>query len=80
MLSDYSDTEVVELLEYGFPIGFFGKLSKNSEPVQNHKGVTQFPDEVQKYLSKEKQYGAILGPFEQIPFFRGVLHFSIKHG
>ena len=68
MLSDYSDTEVVELLEYGFPIGFSGKLSKNSEPVQNHKGVTQFPDEVQKYLSKEKQYGAILGPFEQIPF------------
>ena len=62
---------MVELLEYGFPIGFSGKLNKSSGPVKNHKGVTEFPNEVLKYLEKEKSYGAILGPFTRVPFSEG---------
>ena len=71
MLADYEDAAVSELLEYGFLIGFSGKLNKSSVPVKNHKGVTEFPNEVLKYLEKVKSYGAILGPFSQVPFSEG---------
>ena len=68
MLADYDDVAIVELLKYGFPIGFAGKLSKKQGPIKNHRGVIEYPKEVQKYLEKEKHYGAILGPFDQVPF------------
>ena len=68
MLSDYEDKEVCEFLEYGFPIGFMEKIKPRPPQVKNHKGVIQFPKEVRDYLSKELSYGAVLGPFKDIPF------------
>ena len=68
ILSDYEDLAVCDFLEYGFPIGFLGKVKSSSHTVKNHKGVTEFPVEVRKYLEKEKGYQAILGPFAEIPF------------
>lgn len=68
MLSDYKDKHVCELLEYGFPIGFSGKVQQLSQNIKNHKGVSEFPTEVRQYLEKERSYKAVLGPFEQIPF------------
>lgn len=69
MLSEYEDKVICDFLEYGFPIGFLGKVKKSSKKIKNHKGVREFPVEVRKYIEKEKRYGAILGPFKQIPFF-----------
>ena len=34
----------------------------------NHKGATLFPEQVDKYIEKEIQKGATIGPFECIPF------------
>lgn len=68
MLSDYEDKTICEYLEYGFPIGFTGTVKLNRKPVKNHKGAREFPREVEEYLKKEKNYDAILGPFETIPF------------
>ena len=59
MLADYEDAAAVEFLEYGFPIGFSGKLNKSLDSIKTHKGMTEFPNEVQKCLKKEKSYGAI---------------------
>ena len=60
MLADYDDVAIVELLKYGFHIGFVGKLNKKQGPIKNHRGVIEYPKEVQKYLEKEKLYDAIL--------------------
>ena len=38
MLADYEDAAVVELLQYGFPIGFSGKLNKSLVPSRITKG------------------------------------------
>ena len=53
MLSDYEDKAVVDFLEFGFLIGFTGKVQKRPSRVRNHKGVTEYPAEVEKYLRKE---------------------------
>ena len=34
----------------------------------NHKGATQFPQHVDDYIKKEIEHGAVIGPFEAIPF------------
>ena len=68
MLSDYNDKIVVDFLEFGFPIGFTGKFNKSANKAKNHKGVSEYPLEVRKYLEKEMSYKAVLGPFSEIPF------------
>ena len=55
MLYGYEDKEITDLLEFGFPIGFVGKLDRPTTTTKNHKGVTEYPTEVRKYLVKEKQ-------------------------
>ena len=67
MLSYYGKA-VVEFLEFGFPIGFSGKVQKRPSRVKKHKWVTAYPAEVKKYLRKEGSYGAVLGPFRIVPF------------
>lgn len=72
MLLDYKDNVICDFLEYGFPLGYFGKnqqqTSNHAKKVRNHKGAKDFPRSVQDFLHKEKNYGAILGPFKNNPF------------
>lgn len=76
MLTGYHDIDICELLEFGFPIGYFGNIQQldfaNLKFVKNHKGAKDYPVEIQKYLRKESQYGAILGPFVNNPFICNV--------
>lgn len=67
MLHGYKDVGLCDLLEFGFPLGYFGTVQRQ-EPnaytqVKNHCGAKMFPAQVQKFLCKEKSYNAILGPF-----------------
>lgn len=66
MLSDYHDKQLCDLLQFGFPIGYFGKAQKDSTSshlVINHKGAKDFPLQMQKYLKKREitwsYFGAI---------------------
>ena len=78
MLHGYSDLQVLELLKYGFPIGYNqDNVSKDNNPpgseniyCKNHRGwgARDFPDSINKYLIKEACHGAIMGPFKQNPF------------
>ena len=72
MLSDYHDTNLCDLLEFGFPIGYMGKIQQepcdNFNFVRNHKGAKEFAVHVQKFLNKELDFDAILGPFQENPF------------
>lgn len=73
MLRDYKDILVCDLLEFGFPIGFSGDenlMPKHDHIWQykNHKGATEFSDEINQYLEKESKTNSILGPFKSNPF------------
>ena len=72
MLYGYEDESICEFLEFGFPLGYFGNVQCGSPDsytfARNHGGAKHFPLQIQEYLSKEKRYGAILGPFKENPF------------
>ena len=65
-LRDYWDTQLLDLLEFGFPLDF----DTNTELVsteENHTSAKQYSSHVQTYICEELKHGAILGPFEHKP-------------
>ena len=44
--------------------------------LKNHRGVTEYPKEVQKCLEKEKFHAVILGPFDQVRFTEAFFYFK----
>ena len=65
-LKDYWDTQLLDLLEFGFPLDF----DTNTDLVsteENHASAKQFASHVQTYIREELKHGAILGPFEHKP-------------
>ena len=67
LLVDYHDREVLKYLQFGWPID-----RDNDAPLEmgghNHKGTTEYPDHIDKYIAKEIALGAMIGPFDVIPF------------
>ena len=67
MLRNYHDQEVIQFLAYGWPINFTGSPSPPVIP-RNHRGATDHPQEIRKYLQKEVEHKSVIGPFHEIPF------------
>ena len=67
LLADYHDSDVVKYLQYGWPIERDPQVELKRGD-RNHKGATEFPEQVDEYIDKEIQMGAIIGPFDSIPF------------
>lgn len=68
-LEGYHDKEVVQLIKYGFPIGYVGPLDEAQDiVVDNHKGARENEKEVDRYLAKEVGKGSLAGPFPHNPF------------
>ena len=40
-LKNYRDSQVVDLVKYGFPVDHDGSMGNNHQ-VENHKGATEF--------------------------------------
>ncbi len=51
-LIDYDDYRVVDLLEFGFPIGATGHIPINHS-CKNHHGALNFPSTIDKYIDIE---------------------------
>ena len=66
-LDQYWDKQIVDLLQFGFPLDFDRSKVLESTYV-NHSSALKFPDHVQTYIATEQKYGAILGPFQEFPF------------
>ena len=64
-LCDYWDKQLPFLITYGFPLDFIQDSPLMHEEI-NHPSATLFNNDVQHYLQEEVNYGAILGPFEDI--------------
>ena len=73
---NYHDREMVEFLEFGWPISHKGNLIDYSGLVINHKGATNYMQEIDSYLKKQLDRGTLLGPFEKNPFVTEV-HYAL---
>ena len=61
-LLNYSDYQVCDFLEYGWPVVHNG-ISIRSSSCRNHTGATDFPEQITSYLIKEASYQAVVEPF-----------------
>ena len=62
-----SDKQLVDFLDYGFPIGYIGEHPPTCKLI-NHSSARQAPQHVDKYLATEVEKQAALGPLSQPPF------------
>ena len=62
LLADYSDADLCDHLEFGFPLGFCGDPIP-PRTVRNHQGAIEFASHVDKYVTAELEARHIAGPF-----------------
>jgi hypothetical protein len=62
----YHDQQVVDLLEYGFPVSYEGPIPDPA--MDNHASAKAYAEDVEDYVSTETEKGAMLGPFPDKPF------------
>ena len=72
MLGQYEDIEVVEWLHYGWPAGRLPSLPGLGRSHKNHKRATEFREQLRSYIAKEQAKGAVMGPYDKIPFSRNI--------
>ena len=60
LLTDYEDSEIVEWIKYGWPTGRLPTLTLPGSSFKNHKGASDYPEALQKYIEKESSHGAII--------------------
>ena len=65
-LSEYWDQQLLQLVTFGFPLDFNRQCVLKAAKT-NHASAVRYPADIQTYLTEEKQYKAILGPFKQNP-------------
>ena len=58
-LTNYHDMQVLELLEYGFPMSYQGGSLRTTNT--NHASATDFPEHVHDYIRKECEMEAMIG-------------------
>ena len=68
LLGDTEENRALcDYLKFGFPLGYLGPVS-NTVGMSNHPSARQFPEQVAKFIQKEKNLGALIGPFTEPPF------------
>ena len=72
-LVDYWDKQLLEFIQFGFPLGFNRQCTLKSDS-NNHKSAVEYPKDIDTYLTEERQFGAIVGPFLEHPIKNA--HFS----
>lgn len=68
LLVNYHDKQVVEWLQFGWPIGYHPGCPPPEWALDNHKSANDFAGEVDNYILKELKYFSLLGPFVEPPF------------
>ena len=65
-LQGYWDTQLIDLLRFGFPLDF-NRMSPLRWEGNNHKSAIDYPKDIEAYLAEEKSFNAIVGPFKDHP-------------
>ena len=66
-LADYKDRAIIQLLRYGCPINYEGP-GNLSRACHNHRGATDFPEHIERFLKREVEAASVMGPFKSSPF------------
>ena len=66
-LCNYFHQQLVDLIEYGFPLDF-DRTRKLESTLQSHASAKNYPTHVDKYLQEELSHNTILGPLDCKPF------------
>ena len=69
-LSNYWDQQLLQLLEFGFPLDFNRQCPLRFEG-ENHTSATDYPADIDAYIQEERHFDAILGPFKESPIKGG---------
>ena len=72
-LVDYWDQQLCYLIKYSFPLDFNCNNPLKHER-NNHSSAKLHLDDIKAYITEEKQFKAIYGPFKECPFDN--MHFS----
>ena len=65
-LYDYWDKQIVDLLEFEFPLDF-NRITVSCATEDNYASATQFATHVKSYIQNETKHGAVLGTFDNKP-------------
>ena len=65
-LTTYWDQQLLDLLEFGFPLDFDRNSALHSTEL-NHKSALDYINHIDQYLQEELSYQAIYGPFDNKP-------------
>ena len=71
-LMGYEHVEIVQHLEYGFPLGL-NELPELRSCSRNHGSSYSFYPHVDKFVAEELEFGGLAGPFEKVPWWDTVL-------
>ena len=63
-LQHYPDDRSIQYIKFGFPLSIQNRSQLHNKDVCNHHSALQYPLDIQKYLDKEIELGAMLGPIE----------------
>jgi hypothetical protein len=63
----YSDKEILQFLEFGWPISYTNSSLPGSMP-RNHGGAKLYPHHVDRFIATEIGHHATIGPFTSNPF------------
>ena len=55
-------------MRFGWPTGRLPTLPEPGKSGNNHKGATEYPEALAKYITKEQMHDAVMGPYPAIPF------------
>ena len=56
----------MQYIKFGYPLSITEPSQLGNKDINNHYSACQYPKEVQKYINKEKSFGALLGPVDNI--------------
>ena len=68
----YWDRQLIELIQFGFPLDFNRSCTLTHEQG-NHKSVADFPAYIEAYIAEELKYGALLVPVTNIQFHQVIV-------
>lgn len=67
LVTSTSDREVVQFLEFGWPVNWEGEQMNLPLTYANHSGANCHPDTIDSYIAKELQWGTLVGPLCSLP-------------
>ena len=67
-LLGYEHAELVQHIEYGFPLGL-NELPELKSSSRNHGSSYGFYNHVDKFITEEIRYGGLAGPYDKVPWW-----------